>query len=81
MSSGQPTAVGDPQVSRRSKAAPSHHDRHPFYDHHIEQARFEALPCERARGEAHVLVADDLLSEGDGGLDSSVTKERFSAPG
>jgi hypothetical protein len=78
MSSGQPTAVGDPQVSRRSKAAPSHHDRHPFYDHHIEQARFEALPCERARGDAHVLVADDLLSEGDGGLDSSVTKERFS---
>jgi hypothetical protein len=47
----------------------------------IEQARFEALPCDGARGDAHVLLAGDLLSDGDGGLDSIVTKEKFSAPG
>ena len=47
----------------------THHDRHQVYDHLIEQARFEALPCDGVRGDAHVLLAGDLLSEGDGGLD------------
>jgi hypothetical protein len=30
----------------------THHDRHQVYDHLIEQARFEALPCDGVRGDA-----------------------------
>ena len=56
----------------------THHDRHQVYDHLIEQARFEALPCDGVRGDAHVLLAGDLPSEGDGGLDSNGDEKRSS---